>query len=265
MQPLLHAVRADLGQLQVPWPHLADHIRPRPGNLVLVQAAPGVGKSSFALGWALRTKAKTLICSWDTDLATQADRVAAATLNIPSAAISYAEYPDALDMARHNHPGLRFFDLAMSVDDLPELLEAEREYLGTYPDLVVIDNVGDLVEEESAAAYQTTFLKLLRLARKTNSSFMCLHHIRRKPVETEQDAASVKVRRQDGLYGGDRLAEIVLGLWQPRPGRLRCAVLKNRTGPADPNGGLSVDFDADFSRAFFTSSILDAPGAVRSA
>lgn len=265
MQPLVRAVRAEGDHLRVPWAGLDQMIRPRPGNLVLVQAAPGVGKSIFALSWVLKSKAKALICSWDTDLATQGERVAAATLNARVADIPKDEALEALaDIAPRQFPGVRFFDLAMGVDDLPELLEAEREFLGDYPEIVVIDNVGDLVEEESAAAYQTTFLKLLRLARKTRSSFLCLHHIRRKPAEQGGgDSAAEKVRRQDGLYGGDRLAEIVLGLWRPQPGMLRVGILKNRSGSSDPNGGLYVDLQTDFSRVQLSASLVGMPGAVR--
>lgn len=230
------------------WPKLSDHVEPRPGYLVIILGAPGVGKSTLGLQWAYSLKTPALICSLDTDLMSQAIRVRAMLENKHTSAMQrdIEENPENWErFFSQSLPLVRWSETPMVAEDLDELLEAEKEFLGVVPSLVVVDVVGDLCEKEDLEHYLEAFKTLHRIARKQKVVVAALHHLKRG------DAAkgATKFGLAEGLFGGERVAEIVLGMWQPAQSTVMIAVLKNRMGLADRGGDLSFGFAADLSRA----------------
>lgn len=257
MRSLARSLRVEGEPVEVPWPGLRDLVKPRPGNLVVIQAAPGVGKSTLALLWALKVGRPTLYGSWDTTLQEQAIRAAAhlsgqKTNDIEGDPAGWSEW-----LWDRPEP-LRFIDLTMTYEDLHELVAAETEFFGGPPALIIVDNAGDLLAtEESVGEYRRVFSTLKRIARKTKSVVIALHHLHRKSQKQgeETDQSTKVVRLQDSLYTGDQITEIVLGLWRPREDLMRIGVLKNRMGRADPTGKLYVDFQCDLGKASIEAHI----------
>jgi KaiC/GvpD/RAD55 family RecA-like ATPase len=257
-----------------PWPNLAWYLTPRTGNLMVVAAASGVGKSMFALNWTLRLAQQHLPClyvSLDTDYLDQAVRLLAATSHQTTEAILAGRDSDPsawgdrwsgvlTDLCP---PQLRFTDRPSTIRHIKESILAEAELFGRPPLITVVDNVADLLEqEEGPAEYHRIFGELRQVAKDTKTMVMALHHLRRKPArfgEHEQDQGTKPVMKTDVLYGGDREAQYVVGLWRQRQDILSVSVLKNRMGRADPSSNVNVRLRADYERALVTyDPILDA-------
>lgn len=235
-----------------PWDSLTELAKLRPGNLCIAQSAPGVGKSSLALVHALYLAEEhglpSLICSLDTDPRVQALRVLA---NLRSRRIAEIE-EDLEENASwlEEHPNLVRWVWEAKLSDLEEIIEAERVYLGRTPAMVVVDNAGDMVAEESPQGYVSLFRGLHRIARRFDTAILALHHLNRGR-NPDRDITSGRIAPYLGesLYGGEKEAELVLGLWRERADQLSIGVLKNRTGEDDRWGKLNVKLEADLSRA----------------
>lgn len=241
MRAIARALEGEPQALHIPWPKLNDVVNLEPGFFVLGLAAPGVGKSVFALNWALRLGPGNacLFVSTDTDLRTQAMRCYTClnsedeTLTLDSASAGAArEY-----LEKQRIP-VRWVDALEGVMDLAKIIEAEQEFLGESPKLVVVDVVDDLVTKEEHGAYKEAFKVLHRMARKYKTVIFGLHHIRRGPAA----AGNTPVSMDDGTFTGEQTAEVVLGMWRTvfsernamgmdvERDRFAVAVLKNRTG-----------------------------------
>jgi hypothetical protein len=259
MRDLARSLRISGAAVPVPWPSVARLIKPRSGNLMVVLAAPGVGKSSFALSWAAQLRRPCLYLSLDTSLVDQAVRIIAIRTHKTVEEVQ-AGHDEDLEawigtwepvVKELDYP-VRFCELSMGVKQVDELVAAEVEYWGEPPAIVFVDNVGNLLEkEESASEYRRIFSGLHRTARERNTLVIALHHIKRKPqkADDDEDPAQKPVHMSDGLYTGEQEVQFLLGLWRPHPNELTVAVLKNRMGPADPGGHLHTTLRADLARA----------------
>lgn len=246
MRELVRALGDNTEPLSCPWPSLvAAGVRPTPGNLVVVQAAPGVGKSLFALSWALSLAEPSYVMSLDTDPRSQALRVVA---NLTSTSITEVERDAqrwASWLADQRHTFLRW-GFSGGLAALDERLDAEVEFWGTAPRFVVVDNVSNVVTEESAQGYWSAYADLHAIAREHNVVLIALTHVRRNDGADGTRAITMASSR----YAGEAEAEVVLGLWRPDPQVLTVGILKNRMGPASPDGSrtVSLSFDAERSR-----------------
>lgn len=202
-------------------------LTPQRGNLLVVMGSPGVGKSLFALNWCLGISQPSLLISLDTDMATQATRAATILSGAPFTSITarpeaWAQYLDRKNLL------CRMYDLSMTPRDLQDIVEAEKEYWGIAPGLVVVDNVSNVVRESGYEAYRTTFIGLQKVARIKGCAVVALHHVKR-------DSSTGPLSLHSGQYSGEQEAEVVLGLWRTPQG-LAVGTLKNRNGPSDPSG-----------------------------
>lgn len=228
-------------QVPIPWDL---GIQPERGNLMVVMGAPGVGKSLFGLNWCLALSQPSLLVSLDTDMRTQAVRACQILAGVPFSSIqhrltAWAQYLDQTNLL------CRMYDLSIGPRELSSLVEAEKEYWGSAPGLVVVDNVSNFVPESDYNSYRSTFIGLQKVARLHGVAVVALHHVKR-------DASTGPLSLHSGEFTGEKEAEIVLGLWRS-PGAqapdddtpttvttLNVGILKNRTGPSDPSGGMSV-------------------------
>lgn len=258
--------------MPVPWSNLAFHLKPRAGNLMLVAAAAGVGKSMLASNWMVGIVEQGLPClyvSLDTSLDDQAVRFLSLTQRKTTAEIEQgrdddheawvAAWSGVLSEYPHKRR-LRFTDRPSTIRHIEECIVAETELAGRPPAMTVVDNVADLLEEEeSAAEYHRIFGGLRRVARNTQTLVMALHHLRRKPARfgaTEQDQGTKPVMKTDVLYGGDREAQYLLGLYRARPDVLTVSILKNRMGRADASSNLNVRLKADYEKGAVREDVL---------
>jgi len=216
--------------------------------LVNVLAEPGVGKSALALNWCVQAEQPTCLLSLDTDLATQAIRMASILSEVPMVKVKqdpivWADYLD------HKANYVRAYDLPLESREMFGLLEAETEYWGAPPALTIVDNIGNMVREGSFEDYRRTFADLHRLARVADTCVVVLHHVKRTTGTGKKPTMTA------GLYSGEQEAEIVLGLWSDRPELLNVSILKNRSGDADSSGALSAPLKWDRD----TMRITDLP------
>ena len=218
-------------QVPMPW---NTGLHPMRGNLMVVMGSPGVGKSLFGLNWCLGINEPSLLISLDTDMTTQATRACSILAGVPKDSVrqkpaAWAQYLDRRNLL------CRMYDLSLGTHEISDLVEAETEYWGVAPGLVVVDNVSNVVRETSYEAYRTTFIGLQKVARIRGVVVVALHHVKR-------DSSSGPLSLHYGQYSGEQEAEMVLGLWRSPESTslLNLGILKNRNGPSDPNGGLSM-------------------------
>ncbi len=228
-----------------------------------VLAAPGVGKSAFALEWAACLDKPSLYISLDTSLTDQAIRLLARSTGLTVEQVTEGHDQDLDTWASRWEAQVssmpyraRFCDITQTTRTIGELISAEAEYLGEPPALTIIDNTFNLIEqEESAGEYERIFGELKKVAREFNTLVVCLHHLKRRPSkprgkqdEEEDSEATLPVHLTDGVYGCEKQSNFVLGLWRTHPTKLRVGVLKNRMGPASSTGTMHITLNADLRR-----------------
>jgi KaiC/GvpD/RAD55 family RecA-like ATPase len=214
----------------------------RRGDLVMLLAAPRVGKSMVALDWAIRVAEEgspVLYVSTDTHVGEQAVRAAAHIFNVSKREIK----------ARRDYWSGRLtgvgLPLRWSAADITErniggLVDAEAEYFGEFPTLLIVDVAFDLLEgEEGPGTAREVFRRLHALASRTGSVVLALHHVK------GGDAADgdTFVGMSDALYRVERVPEVIISAWRPAPGQIALHLAKNRGGTDGQTVILPVDFD----------------------
>jgi len=248
---LTRALRSAHNTVPVPWPTLAEIITPRPGGHTVIAAAPGRGKSTLALVWAMEIAPEpVLYVSIDTSMRDQAIRVASRLSGHPVAAIEddlpfFSNWLDEQPMLN-----VRFVDDARDFEELGEIVEAECEFWGEPPRLTIVDNIGDMVTDESSAEYNSAFRELGRIAKRHDTHVLALHHLNRGPAADGDKSPTMRSLN----YAGERKAEAILGLWSPDGSseKMNVSVIKNRMGPANPTGKLFSALDLDLTRVQIT-------------
>jgi AAA domain len=219
--------------IPVPWDSLRGAIAPLRGQLAIVLAEPGVGKSAFSLNWAAKTPGPSCVISLDTDLGTQAIRLAGILSGESQERVKQSPEIWA-DFLEKKAKKVRMYDLNLDSRDLSKVVEAEAEFWGQSPELVVVDNIGNLIRDGSYEEFRAAFSDLHRVARAHDTFVLALHHVRRSSkVGTAPTMAS-------GLFSGEQEAELVLGLTNDHGGILSVSILKNRSGHSKPDGSLKV-------------------------
>lgn len=217
--------------------------KPRMGQLTLIAAAPGGGKSAIAtflalmMRWSDGSNVPTLYFSADSDRMTFGMRAMAGTLNIvmdDAEEILLARDPDgmiALDEAtRHMWVD---FDASPSPRDLDDETEAFAYVYGSYPQLIVVDNLMDVntggMQERDAHDAVLDYCK--RLARRTSAAVLVLCHV------TGEYTDGKKVIPRSGLINKiDKRPRLILTLHQADTNLLGVSVVKNSNGRADSSG-----------------------------
>lgn len=253
MRVLGRALKQRGEPLPLPWPEIG--IKPTWGDVVLVTAGPGAGKSFFALNWGVdlaeRHHKPVLFISIDTSLSDQAIRACALLSGTTTEDVAKRLdwWSDWLH-EQQNIP-IRWSPLPISAEEIPEFVKAELEFLGEPPALVVVDVLTDLLggAEESVGEIRRIVRTWKAAGRRFKFTTLILHHIKRGQAAN----GTSRVTQQDGLYGGEQDATHVLGLWRPGAETLTVATLKNRMGPANADGFMSVDLRADYARGRISS------------
>lgn len=245
--------------VDVPWEKLGKIIRPKGGNCAVVMAAPGVGKTTFMLNWAVRSGMRTLYISSDTSphditaqlgaLATGHDRslvekrlMATATWRQEYAKAIYQQYPNlVLD-----------FSPRPTMGEIQAKGEALCELWGEPPQLIVMDTASNVAMKDMSdnAEWQRVWLQSISVARYLNSFFVFAHHVKQGIARSGRVAPDLN----DGLWGCDQFPEFVLALHTERTNEITCTVRKNRGGPKD----VPVPLRASLPVA----SITDPPTAI---
>lgn len=210
------------------------------GQLSLICAAPGIGKSAFALALALESGAPTLYFSADSDAVTQGARAISTLTGIPM--------DQAKEQAKHSYGdqlgnlAVRFvFDPAPTLDLIKTQLKAFEEQYGVPPDLVVVDNITNVITgfegnaEDPFGGLESLMDWLHQLARDTGAHVCGLHHV---TGEYNNGNTPIPLRGIKGQIG--RVPEMVLTLHRVTndygPDELNVSPVKNRANEGNPSG-----------------------------
>lgn len=225
----------------------------RRGQVHMLAAAPGVGKSTISLNYALRSWVPTLYLAPDGDARTTTIRAAASLTGSIQADVETAmPMPPAMPAAwvttvldTVNHVRWAFPD-SPDVEELEQRIFAYAEGEGQWPELVVVDNLADVAyDSEDYKELSAVIRECRTIARRTQAAFLLLHHV------TGQYEDGRETIPLSGIKGKvSKQADVVLTATRTALGdALRIAVVKNRLGKADPSGiGVSFTLGCSLER-----------------
>ena len=214
--------------IDLPFEALAEVVTIRRGELGLLAARPGEGKSTFALNLARYLPSLYFA---------QEDPLQAWSL---MAGLMLGEKPEGVrDWAQEDAIGLdeelasrgcqdvAILEGRRTINEIRLGIQAYEELFGYSPDVVVIDNLKDLTVPGHSYStpdfYSITLPALKVIALELQCFILVLHHAKRG-----QDEPSL----EGMIFGGDREASHVW--WTEKVGddRMRVTILKQREGPA---------------------------------
>ena len=231
-------------------------IRLRPGQVTIVAAQPNDGKSALALAWALKLcqqhGKRTLYFSADTDESDTLRRAAAGITGYPQSYIEsliQSGWGYIQKALAGLHGGVVFsFETDPTYQDLNQETVAFWELWGTYPDLIVIDNLMDVVgdNDNEYGAMRDTTKAAKRLARQTGAHVMLLAHCR------EEDRKDHPPSRRELTGKVSMKPELVITLLLDDEAQiLKVAVVKGRSMAKDPSGRTYTQMRVDLERMQF--------------
>lgn len=231
---------------------------PRRGQTNLIAAGPGTGKSAFALNYAIKARVPALYVSADSDASTQLARaISIATGMLFTEALKLVVSKDirSVESALRGIPLRLIYDGSPGFDRLSLTMEAYEEIYGDFPDLVIVDNVGNIRsdgagEDEGLRSGQAVMKFLLTMARETESCVMALHHVNGPYNNADKPIPMNGVRDQ---LSDD--PEVIITLHRQAqddeftqgPSVIGASLVKNRGGKMDPSGETfaSLEFQGD--------------------
>lgn len=220
----------------------------RRGQLTMLAAGPGVGKSVLAQTLAMRAGVPTLYFSADSDAFTMYLR-GAAMLTGHSLRDIEADYKNGngafYDDALNRVDNVRWdFTSSPGVDDLEDCVTAFALTYGEYPHLIVVDNLINVdaadIGGEGQRSLTSVIIYLKTLAQETNAAVVMLHHL------TGQYDDGISPAPLSALIEKvSKFPEAVLNLYRDgvlngKTTQMGCCLVKNRGGEADPSGNLVV-------------------------
>lgn len=263
------AVRGSAGEpLPVVWKALNDKgtnfLR---GQLVLVAAGPGTGKSAFVLSYALKSKVSALYFSADSDAYIQLSRSLAilGDMNMSEAGdLARSESYDKIRSIVGGSPVRFSYDPSPTLEHIERQVIAYEELYGDFPELIVIDNALDVVfdaEDDQAQSLDQLMAWLHDMARTTEACVIVLHHVTGPYNDANQPIPLSGVKGQIG-----RVPELILTLHKGEESygdadNLRVSTVKNRGMKADPSGNDYAELTFDGYRMNITDADTSMFGA----
>lgn len=221
----------------------------RLGQLILVVAGPGTGKSALVLTLVLRSGVRALYFSADSDAFEQLTRAICIMTNSTVETARKAVLSDDLSEIEPALAGLpvRFvYEAQPSLDDLETAVNAYVQLYGCPPDVIVVDNISNVRTdsiEEGSQRMEDLMDFLHDLARKTGAAVFGLHHVTGGYNDADKPIPMSGIRGQLG-----RVPEMVLSLFSPSQDRIGVSTVKNRGGKKDPTGKTFVELSFEGDR-----------------
>lgn len=220
------------------------------GQLVLICAGPGTGKSALILAYAMLARVPTLYMSADSGAFTQLTRM----LSI----ITGCSQDEAKRLVRAGDLGsasaelqdfpIRFvYSATPTLDNIENAMMAYEEVYGDFPALVVIDNITNVegVSEESdnqAQGLEALMDYFHSMGRETTACVVGLHHVTGQHNDGSKPIPLSGIKQQIG-----RVPEMVLTLHKIisefGADSLRVSYVKNRNGRQDASGESWVELE----------------------
>lgn len=236
----------------------------RPGQLVVVGARPGVGKSVVSLDWAryaaIQLKLPTLLVSLEMSNAEIMNRLLAAEARVELGRINAHKLTDD-DRKRIAQAQGRIFDAPLTLDDSPHctighLRARLRGMARADPCRLLIVDYLALMQAPKAESREREVAELSRalklLAKEFDVPVLAAHQLNRESTKRADKRPALADLRESGAVEQD--ADIVLLLHRedvhdresPRAGELDIQVEKNRNGP---RGVVTAAFQGHYGRA----------------
>lgn len=233
--PDIHPLVADAG------------VRVRRGQMLMITATPGGGKSLLALHYCVKQHpGRVLYFSLDTDIHTMRQRTAAMLMGISTDEVeqfSVAGEDEYVERALDDLSSeIRWCTNARTMQDIDDELSAYSEVFGSMPDLVVIDVLLNLDGGgDDWSGSMQVMSDLHELAHAENVAVMVLHHNAERRTDQTTPAPRSEMIMKVAQY-----PEVVLSLaLAPEENELRVAATKNRSGKADPKAESWVSLPVD--------------------
>ncbi len=250
METLVQAARRrDEGNpLPMPIKSLADAgVVLYEGTVNIFAASPGCGKSTVALGYMLQAEdVQSLYNCMDTPRRLTVTRAAQALTGQYQAVVEdQLEDPDSSvfeALAKATQMSI-FFRSGITSKDIPLQLGAYVETRGRFPQLFVIDNLKNVAYEgeDRGVAEQRLMEELDIIAKRTNMCIIVLTH-----VQGQYNDGTTPIPLSGVMNQNTKEAHVVLTFTRP-DGRLKFAVVKNRTHENDPSGTTRYDLATNFA------------------
>ncbi len=218
----------------------------------MVAAAPGVGKSAFALNYAIKAKLKTLYISPDSDMMMLTQRILAQGWNIDTQVaeeLIEAEEPDAMDYIAETAKLIWFdFQAGPRLQDIRDNIEAYATVWGEYPELIIIDNLKDIQNDGSEyERFNESIDFLHQSARATSAHIMVLHHV----VGHYEDGLT-PVPLTGLVQKPGKSVRLVLTLHKVQPGIMGVRVVKSNNSRSSGDASYGVDIGFLPERMWFS-------------
>jgi len=228
-------------------------IRHRRGQVSLVAAASGGGKSAYATHVAVHSRPKipTLYCSADSDKVTLGTRVAASILNQRVDEVEgllRAGDPATWRVVDEGTDHIWFYwDANPSVEDIQNEAVAYAYEMGEWPHLIVVDNLINIDSQGEAGHVQKDSVMhwLQQLANLTNAHVLVLHH-----VTGQYEDGLIPIPKSGLLDKVAKRPRLVLTLYRVSEIALGVRVVKNSSGRMDPAGNYGPDLAINFEKAW---------------
>lgn len=216
----------------------------RRGEVTMVAAPPGAGKSSLGLDVAAKVKRPTLYFSADSTELTMASRLAATLtgrylFDVEQQILRDPEW--AGDLLRGVDHIRWSFDSSPAFEDIDLEVAAFNEVWGEPPHLTVIDNVTDVADDggDEFSALRYTMKGLKFLARDNNTAVLALHH-------TSEAVESRPCPPRKAIHGKiSQMPALILTIGPSDGIYMPVACVKNRQGPADITGQTAMYLSYD--------------------
>lgn len=219
------------------------------GQLGLVAAAPGVGKSAFALAIALDTGMRTLYESPDTDDWTMTVRALAHNSGHPQdyvRACLQGGHLDQVDLALWEARDVQFSFDSYTTAEIKDDVLAYATVQGQYPELIIVDNLRNIARgDDNLSAQQAAMDDLHALAQLTGAHVLALHHVTGQYADGDRPVPLGGIENKV-----TQLPAQVLTLFRKDLYTHIC-VVKNRQGRADPSANMQVRVRFDGERMTF--------------
>jgi hypothetical protein len=204
----------------------------------MIASQSGSQKSGFALYIAAMLNLPTWYLSADMAQHTASTRLVAAlsgdaTETVSAGLTAGAEdyYADYLDGNR-----VRFcFNPNPDSHDIAEEMDAWVEAWDSYPRLIVLDNLLDIIPSSGAdeySGYKSVLLDAKTLARTTGACVLILHHMSESTSDPFLPAAKKSLMGKVS-QSPENVLSIAIG---EDPSEFRVSVVKQRSGPSDASG-----------------------------
>jgi replicative DNA helicase len=229
----------------------------RRGQLTLIAAGPGVGKSVLSQTLAMKVSCPALYFSADSDAFTMYKRGASIVTGHRTKDIERdyengnGEFYDArLNRLKH----VRFdFTSQPGIDDLEDCVNAFALTYGEYPHLIVVDNLVNIDGEdlgEGKAGTQSIIQYLKSMAQQTNACVVMLHHLVGAYDDGNEPAPLSALIEKVSKFPEQVITLHRAGIIAGTPSQLGVCIVKNRDGQSDASGGLIVylEYAPDYAR-----------------